>query len=76
MTSIADRDHMGPVEPISDRTPITLALLLAVVALVGTVMIAWSNLNGRVTNIEAHGDDRDKRLERIETKLDRILEHR
>ena len=55
-----------------------LPLLLAGLSLVGTTYVTMTNTdvdNGRrISVLEAHEEDTGNRLERIENKLDRLIE--
>lgn len=69
-------DDMGTPQPIDERTPMPLSLVFAAGAVLVTVLLAWGNLGGRVSALEGHEQDRDRRLERIESKVDQLLQER
>lgn len=63
----------GTNETISEHTSLSLSLVIGLAAVLVTVLIAWANLSGRVAALEGQAPDRDRRLERIESKVDRLL---
>ena len=58
---------------INERTPIGMSMVLSLIGLVAAVLWGWGSLANRITELESHQTDRDRRLERIEYKVDRLL---
>lgn len=63
---------MGPV--ITERTPLSIGLLLVVAGFIVTALVAFANLSTRVSVLEKSATQTDQRLQRIEDKVDRLLE--
>ena len=50
-------------------------LLLGIVGMLGSVGGAWAMLEGRISKVEQSYQFSDSRLNRIELKLDRLIEN-
>ncbi len=50
-------------------------LILGIVGMLGSVHGAWAMFEGRISRIEQSYQDSDARLNRIELKLDRLIEN-
>lgn len=53
---------------------ITPSTLMGAIGMLGAVGAAWMTLDGRITKVEAKTESAEARLERIENKLDRLIE--
>lgn len=75
MTSIkhtGDTEDMGPT--ITPNTPVSIGLIIAAAGLIMTVILSFASVSARVSVLEDANKTRDSRLERIEDKVDRLLE--
>lgn len=55
-----------------------IALILSALALLGTAMMEYTHTDKenavRISKLEAHDEDRSQRLDRIESKLDKLVD--
>lgn len=76
MTSITGHDPPNGADMITEKTPVSLTLILAVAALIVTAIVSFTSVSARVSVLEKGQSTSDGRLGRIEDKLDRLLELR
>lgn len=65
-------DDMGPT--VTPNTPISLGLIFLVAGFIVTAILSFASVSARVSVLEDANKTRDMRLERIEDKVDRLLE--
>ena len=49
-------------------------IVVAILTLTGTGLASWVTTRERLSSVEAYGEQREKRLIRMEDKLDRLLQ--
>lgn len=64
-------------EPLANgRIKIDPRLLITLVGWIVTIVLAWGYMGARVAVVETKQGDADRRMERIEGKIDRLIERR
>lgn len=72
MTSLRTDDDMGPT--ITPNTPVSISTIVLVAGLILTSILSFASVSARVSVLETSRGAADLRLERIEDKVDRLLE--
>ena len=61
-------------DPLNGDTTVSASLVMSIVVWVIGALLTYGVVNSRIAVIEEKQTESDRRLERIETKLDRLLE--
>ena len=74
MTSLKPDATADMAATITENTPISLAILFVVAGFIVTAILSFANVSSRVSVLENSQKSADDRLQRIEDKVDRLLE--
>lgn len=60
--------------PISDQTAVRLPLVAQFVVWLAMALLTYGAINARISVVETKQGESERRMERIENKLDRVLD--
>lgn len=75
LAGTADR-LLAAADPLDGSTSISASLVMSIVVWIVGAVLTYGAVNARLSVIESKQKDSDSRLERIEDKLDLVLERR